>query len=108
MTDFEVNDRGNITSPGKFEGEASWLPTVWEMVLNGCADREVTDEDGTLLACFALNADMLALTEFQHIHQPHELVVWENDQGFVFWSLETTARLDALEAAGQSDENGAL
>lgn len=56
LEQYEVNDGGEIESPGKFEGEAVYAPHFWDMVLSGFGETvydgdtpisffEVTDED---------------------------------------------------------------
>jgi len=45
LSHYNINERGIITSPGKFEGEKIYVPYYWEAYLNGFADRD----DGKVL-----------------------------------------------------------
>ena len=47
-SEFDVVD-GIIRNPGKFEGEAVWVPYFWDLVMDGDGE-EVFDEDGELVA----------------------------------------------------------
>lgn len=37
MSEYQVKD-GRIVSPGKFEGEPEFVPGLWSLGLEGCAD----------------------------------------------------------------------
>ena len=47
-SEFDVVD-GIIRNPGKFEGEAVWVPYFWDLVMDG-EGEEVFDEDGERVA----------------------------------------------------------
>ena len=47
LGDYEVNETGVITSPGKFEGEPAYVAYYWEWVLQG-EGTEIIDENGNI------------------------------------------------------------
>lgn len=72
---YEI-ENGRITSPGKFEGEQSYVPYFWEAYLNGCADRD----DGRVLG-FDVTAEDKAL--FPALKKRRTVRLIEDSQGFV-------------------------
>lgn len=67
---------GVIQSPGKFEGEAVYVPFYWEAFLNGMADRD----NGTTLG-FDVTAEDKIL--FPELRRRRAVKLIEDDQGFV-------------------------
>lgn len=65
-------------SPGKFEGEPWWVYSLWETVLDGCADEE-TKTYGISMSWFKIDDEIRALTGITGTW----IVVYENDAGFV-------------------------
>lgn len=43
--DYDVDEHGLISSPGKFEGEAVYVPHFWTLGLDGGADEDTYEED---------------------------------------------------------------
>lgn len=81
---FSANG-GVIVSPGKFEGQPSWLPPFWEAALDGFCDVEYEEPDGTMVAVFELDAQ--DKQRFPIMATSRELEVWEDGQGFVRYKL---------------------
>lgn len=81
MDTFEVNAHGNITSPGKFEGEQLYAPYFWEVILNGdgCPMRDKHDDEWTLL-----NVNNEERDEFPELGDAHRVALFESDNGFVY------------------------
>lgn len=75
---YVVNEKGRITSPGKFEGEKLYVPYFWGKVLEGWQDDE--DEDGTPVF-FVTPEDRAEFPEIHHKVQQIRLV--EREDGFV-------------------------
>jgi hypothetical protein len=65
-----------VHHPGKFEGEAPYVPFYWEAYLNGMADRD----DGKVLG-FDVTADDKAL--FPELRKRRTVKLVETEQGFV-------------------------
>jgi hypothetical protein len=99
MSDTEVSDykvvNGFIVSPGKFEGEPAWVPTLHELVLAGMADHSV--HDGSMaIDAFELDADTARMTGLDA--RPGVYVcLWTDDQGFVNHMIMTENELFACE-----------
>jgi hypothetical protein len=96
--EYQVHPGTNIiSSPGKFEGEPSWLPAL----LSEQADEEIYDA-GNWIGVFMLDEEIKA-----HIGSDAEgydaVVVWETEQGFVGQRLLTMAELDTFRAACEQD-----
>jgi hypothetical protein len=96
--DYRTHPGTNIiSSPGKFEGEPSWLPAL----LAEPADEEIYDS-GNWLGVFQLDDEIRA-----HVGADAEgydaVVVWETEQGFASQRLLTTEQLDALRAECEAD-----
>lgn len=75
MTDIKEFEAA-VARPGKFEGEARYVPYFWQAFLNGCADRD----DGTVLG-FDVTAEDKAL--FPELKRRHTVKLIERDDGFV-------------------------
>lgn len=73
---FTITEAGTVADPGKFEGEARYVPFFWEAYLNGCADRD----DGRVLG-FDLTAEDKAL--FPELKRRRTVKLIEDSQGFV-------------------------
>lgn len=70
-------EHGIICSPGKFEGEAIYVPHFWEAYLNGCADRD----NGTIVG-FDITAEDRA--EFPELGKRRRTVrLVQRDDGFI-------------------------
>ena len=75
---YEIDRRGRIVSPGKFEGCRLYVPYFWDKVLEGWQDDE--DEDGTPV--FFITVD--DRREFPEIPQNvKQIRLVERDDGFV-------------------------
>jgi hypothetical protein len=77
---YEVVD-GIIRSPGKFEGEPVYVPAFWEDVLEGFADEEGEDEDGTVISTIVVDED--DVKAFPELKDIRRVSLWEDSQGFV-------------------------
>ncbi len=69
-------ESGIIRSPGKFEGEARYVPYFWDVYLNGCADRD----DGTVLGFDVSKEDKV---RFPELKRRRTVKLIERDDGFV-------------------------
>lgn len=76
---FQVNDRGIITSPGKFEGEMLYVPSFWDEVLDGGC--QAADLDGDEVdVCKVEAADR---RNFPELGDKRWVVLEERGDGFV-------------------------
>jgi hypothetical protein len=66
----------NITDPGKFEGEARYMPHFYDLFLNGCAD----EDDGETLT---FNVEQDDIDEFPELADFKRVRFFEDSQGFV-------------------------
>jgi hypothetical protein len=86
MAEYTTNDKGIITSPGKFEGEPRWLPHFYELILESCDDGLEPGPDGTMVSTFFITDEDRA----NHPDFPADkcrLQVWCDTQGFVRYEL---------------------
>lgn len=65
-----------VKGPGKFEGEAVYVPYFWDAFLNGFADRD----NGTVLGFDVTAEDKAIFPELKH-RKTVKLI--ERDDGFV-------------------------
>ncbi|MBT8460251.1 MAG: hypothetical protein KJN60_11320 [Boseongicola sp.] len=76
---FKVNERGIITSPGKFEGEPTHAVYFWEAWMNGSWDD--FDGDETIF-----NIDDKDRHRFPALEGVDRVRLWQSEQGFVYVS----------------------
>lgn len=67
---------GRIQDPGRFEGEARYVPYFWDAYLNGLADRD----DGTVLG---FNIDDKDREKFPELKGRRTVRLVQDAQGFV-------------------------
>lgn len=75
MADYECED-GRIRSPGKFEGEALYVPYFWDMYMDGFAQSV---DDGVIKMAVELDDRI----EFPELEGIEEVWLWVTEQGFV-------------------------
>lgn len=97
--DYKVRD-GIIVSPGKFEGEPYWMPTLWDMVLGGMADESLHDGT-TAYDAFKVDSDLSIMTGLPV--QDAFLVIWSDEQGFVNHMIMNQNELDNIEPVTLDD-----
>jgi len=96
-------DMAIIQDPGKFEGEPSWAPILWDWTANGMQDE--TFYDGEMpIDVYAITADCVASLRAAGCDADDEtelrgvigqtILLWETEQGFV-----ETRIVDATELA---------
>lgn len=71
---YQKNENGTIISSGKFEGENQETVDFWEYALNGLADEEITDIDGTQYSIFKISDDS-------------NVIIYCDSNGFVYKSF---------------------
>ena len=96
---YRLDEHGIVRSPGKFEGEPWWVVALWDVSLDGFADRE--DFDGaTLLVSFAIDSDLVAAIGYRPVSCDF-VSLWESDNGFVNHAFTLATELDGCE--GEND-----
>ena len=65
-----------VTSPGKFQGEAIYVPFYWDIYLDGGADRD----DGEILGFDVTTGDK---GNFPELRRRKTVKLIEDEQGFV-------------------------
>jgi hypothetical protein len=73
--EYRVVD-GIIQSPGKFEGEAVYVPYFWDAYLNGMADRD----DGKILG---FDIDFTDKAMFPELKNRRTVKLYQREDGFV-------------------------
>ncbi len=73
---YTLTEAGTVADPGKFEGEAIYVPYYWDVYVNGGADRD----DGRVLG-FDIVAEDKAL--FPELKRRRTVKLIEDEQGFV-------------------------
>ena len=77
--EYECDEQGRITSPGKFEGEMCYLPYFYDLSMQG--DAEFDDEDGT----FTVDIQPEDRELFPQLAADQESVTMiESESGFVY------------------------
>lgn len=102
---YEINDRGTITSPGKFEGEPWFVVALWDCVMEGGEDLLIGNLDNDVTSSwFKLDADILADFELGAHDYPigSWIGVWEDSQGFVRHKTRAT-HPETNEETGPTD-----
>lgn len=99
VEDYKVV-KGIIVSPGKFEGEPYWMPTIYDMVLSGMADESMHDGT-TAYDAFKIDTDLSILTGLPV--QDAFLVIWSDDSSFVNHMIMSQYELDNLEPVDSED-----
>lgn len=85
---------GLITT-GKFEGEPSWIPMLWDRALAGFSDVSV--HDGSMaIDGFKLDSNMAILTGLEP-KPGHFLCLWSDDQGFISHMIMSEEQLHDCE-----------
>ena len=75
---FELDAKGVITSPGKFEGEPAYVPYYWDKGLDGWADDEPDDYS------YLFYVTKEDVNEFPELAGKDRVVVTISDCGFVY------------------------
>ena len=78
---YDINENGVITSPGKFEGEMYYAVSYWGDALDGFPSRDEICDDGTLVAIFDLFEQ--DYKDYPELSDVTELRIWEDSNGFV-------------------------
>ena len=82
--DYDVGEHGLISSPGKFQGEAAYVPHFWMLGLDGGADGDIyadRDEEAPVFVFHLTDADR---TRWPQLAKVERLELWESENGFVF------------------------
>ena len=74
---YDINEKGMIISPGKFQGEMIYVPYYWEAFLSGWADRD----DGKVLG-FDITPEDRAIFGLM-LKGRRTVRLYERDDGFV-------------------------
>jgi len=80
MEEFDVDDHGLITNPGKFEREPEWVPYYWSM--DGQDDLEHTGPD-ILTEVRIFYVSKWESLKFNDLEEGDVVYLWEDEQGFV-------------------------
>jgi hypothetical protein len=83
---YHVDEHGLISSPGKFQGEAAYVPHFWMLGLDGGADDDIYGYVGSGIA---LTYFVFRLTDDDRKRWPslaniERLELWQSEDGFVF------------------------
>lgn len=96
-----------IRNPGKFEGEPSYVPALWDMVLEGATDDEFHDGE-TPVAVFTVDAALRAeftdgATGTAYGIDPADVTALVDGESVLLWESETgfvnSRTVDAAELA---------
>lgn len=77
---YTVQD-GRVITPGKFEGEQSYLPDFYGFMLDGGATEEYTDHHGIQVCIIDVSAG--DVTSHPQLAGVTQVAFYEDDQGFV-------------------------
>jgi hypothetical protein len=78
--EYKVDSNGNITNPGKFEGEKIYVPYFWELNLNGEGEYSEKTENSF---CVQVDSE-IDFELFPEIDRKKvEIVMQESSDGFI-------------------------
>jgi len=101
---YTLSEGGTIQDPGKFEG-CFWPAVIfYEHMLDGMADVTLWNENETVDAFFVEPGE---IKEFELPEDTDAVTIWENDQGFVYfsqWNKEQYEKLAADLEEMETDE----
>ena len=111
--EYTINAHGNITDPGKFEGSRAWVPSFYDLIMDGGGDEDCGDCStmGRIDTAFFLGKDDAdRITQFPELANVECVVITETDDGFVSGCTCTMAewnhfRDEQESAFDDSDEN---
>ena len=85
---YDVNENGIITSPGKFEGNMDYTVYFWDIYMDG-GDNPCYDENDIYLSQFKIDKD--DITEFPELKDDlgKFIYLWEDNNGFVYCEIST-------------------
>lgn len=76
---------GIIKSPGKFEEEPIYAPYFWELSQDGGGeDFAEVDEEGNEFLQTSFIVEPGDVDEFPELEGIEEVLIWDDDQGFVY------------------------
>jgi hypothetical protein len=92
VDEYHVDEHGLIDSPGKFEGEAAYVPSFWALGLEGGADEdtygerdvEVIEEELAKAAVFVFHLTDEDKKRWPALADVERLELWESGNGFVY------------------------
>jgi len=76
LRNYKINERGMISSPGKFESEMLYVPYFWNLGLEGSADRD----NGKI---FGFDISPEEKFVFPELRGRRTVKLYERDDGFV-------------------------
>mgnify|MGYP000506425909 CR=1 FL=1 len=79
--EFNVDDHGIITDPGKFEREPWWVPYYWSF--DGEDDAEFTGPEGMESEIRIFYVSEWEALKSSDLETGDVIYLWEDDQGFV-------------------------
>jgi hypothetical protein len=92
-----------VSCPGKFEGEAAYVPYFWEMSLGGCFD--IIDFPNSRVDYAQIDADDAAIFPELAEYIGQFITLEEMETGFVYGAIKTQAEIEELENdAANEDE----
>ena len=80
----EMPEGSIIRYPGKFESEARYVPEMWHVTLDGCADM---DDDGQGNPTFTVEISPENIEQYPELEGFTSIRMMESDQGFVYHEL---------------------
>jgi len=78
---FNVDDHGLITDPGKFEREPWWVPYYWNM--DGEDDSYFSGPEGVEVEIRVFYVSEGKVIKFSDLNEGDVVHLWEDDLGFV-------------------------
>ena len=85
--DYDVGEHGLIDSPGKFQGEAAYVPHFWMLGLDGGADEDTyweAENGDEMTPVFVFHLTDADRTRWPQLANVERLELWEAENGFVF------------------------
>lgn len=81
MEEFNVDEHGLITNPGKFEREPEWVPYYWNV--NEEDDYYFSGPEGMETEIRIFYITKWEALKFSELNEEDVIYLWEDEQGFV-------------------------
>jgi hypothetical protein len=90
--------------PGKFEGEPKYVREMWELAIDGFADKTIFEGD-TEISAFLFDDELKRKTgkNFRTKEKMY-LALWETSDGFVHSTWIEESKLEAIEESEDEED----
>jgi predicted nucleic acid-binding Zn-ribbon protein len=101
IDDYDVDESGVITTPGRFEGGMIYEPYFWDTITNASSDYDIEDTDGIVHSMVSIMQEEYGyFPELVEDGKPAECIhMYVDENGFVFSELISRDMWDEFESS---------